>query len=201
MSNLQKNILTHICTTYNASYETLRKETEKNRITIMQSLNSLINYHYVDKKRTNPEFLKSKIIFYPTYKGIAFAHIHLQVTLMDMISINKKDKIDIYITLVKEAFPSRYEEMLSGLFSKLERGALEINKTEAQKEKLINRCFREGIMSLASNYNGKDLGLSSTKKSAELFNNLFSQREIRELKKYFVKVRRDLDFYINQIPF
>ena len=45
----------------------------------MQSLHSLINYHYVEKKRINPELEKSKIIFFPTHKGKAFARLHLNV--------------------------------------------------------------------------------------------------------------------------
>ena len=200
MSYLQKKILAHICTTDNASYETLMDDTRKDRITIMQSLRSLINYHYVDKERINPKLEKSKIIFSPTLKGKAFAFLYLDVELTRMIKVNVKDRIELYIEFVKQAFPTRYDQILTGLFIELEKGVLEFNKTDAAEQELITRYFRQGILVLASDKTNYSDFLS-TKKSRMLFKNLFSEQEIRELKKYLQKVRGNLGLYIRRFPF
>ena len=55
----------------NANYKTLIEDIGKDRITIMQSLNSLVEWRYIDKIKINPDFEKSKLIFSLTSKGIA----------------------------------------------------------------------------------------------------------------------------------
>jgi predicted transcriptional regulator len=198
MSDLQKKILTHICTTHNASYETLMEEMRKDRITIMQSLRSLINYHYVDKKRKYPQLEKSKVIFFPTHKGKAFARLYLNVELTKMIEVKDKDRIEMYIEFIRQAFPSQYDLILAGLLNELEKGALEFNNKDAIEKDLTIHFFRHGILDLASNNANKSDSLS-TKKSRILFKNLFSPKEVRELNEYLKKVRDNLDLYINQL--
>lgn len=200
MSDLQKKILTHVCTTYDASYESLIEDMKKDRITIMQSLRSLINYHYVDKRRINPEFEKSKVIFFPTLKGKAFAHLHLNVDLTDMIKVGEQNNVEMYIEFIKQAFPLQYDRMLSGLLAELEQGLLETDNTVVREKNLVIRSFLNGILNLAPDSINNYADFLSNKRSLQIFENLFSKREIQETKKYLQRARRNLDLCIDKFP-
>ena len=80
-TDLQKKIVRHVGTNNKASYKTLIKDIGKDRITIMQCLNSLIEWRYIDKKKINPDFEKSKLIFSLTSKGIAAAWLRRVISL------------------------------------------------------------------------------------------------------------------------
>lgn len=71
-TNLQDQILHHICHSKNAEYKSIMKATGKSRITILQSLRLLTDRHLVHELRQDPEYEKSKRIFKPTDKGILF---------------------------------------------------------------------------------------------------------------------------------
>jgi predicted transcriptional regulator len=73
ISDLQTQILKHVCQTKAADYKTISKETNRDRITILQSLQSLINQRYIKKQKLEPERIKSKLIFKPTRKGMVYA--------------------------------------------------------------------------------------------------------------------------------
>jgi hypothetical protein len=46
-TKLQEKILRHISKTPNADYKTISKETDRDRITILQSLQPLMKRHYI----------------------------------------------------------------------------------------------------------------------------------------------------------
>jgi predicted transcriptional regulator len=73
ISNLQAQVLKHVCQTKDADYKTISKETDRDRITILQSLHSLMKQHYVQKQKVEPDRIKSKLIFKPTRKGMIYA--------------------------------------------------------------------------------------------------------------------------------
>jgi predicted transcriptional regulator len=79
ISDLQAQILKHVCQTKDADYKTISKETDRDRITILQSLQSLIKRRYIQKQKLEPEHVKSKLIFKPTRKGMIYAIGHLEV--------------------------------------------------------------------------------------------------------------------------
>jgi predicted transcriptional regulator len=79
ISDLQAQILKHLCQTKDADYKTISKETDRDRITILQSLQSLIKRRYIQKQKLEPEHVKSKLIFKPTRKGMIYAIGHLEV--------------------------------------------------------------------------------------------------------------------------
>jgi hypothetical protein len=87
-SDLQKKILPTICLTKNADYETLQRETQRRRSTIVQSLEPLRKYHYVQAQPLNPELPKSKLIFTTTDKGFWYAIAFLNVDLDDLIKLD-----------------------------------------------------------------------------------------------------------------
>jgi predicted transcriptional regulator len=50
-TKLQEKILRHISKTPNADYKTISKETDRDKITILQSLQPLMKRHYIYKQR------------------------------------------------------------------------------------------------------------------------------------------------------
>jgi hypothetical protein len=79
ITDLQKEILKHVCMRRNADYKTLSKATDRDRITLLQSLKSLMKHHLVYSEKDNPNWVKSKLIFNPTYKGKIYASTSLGI--------------------------------------------------------------------------------------------------------------------------
>jgi len=95
LSDLQKKILRSICTTNNADYHSIQKDTKRTRTTIVQSLTPLRKHGYVMTRKVNPESKRSKLIFIVTPKGFHYALAFLDVDL-DKIMEGMK-KYDEYI--------------------------------------------------------------------------------------------------------
>jgi hypothetical protein len=55
LGELQDKILAHICRTKDADYKTLSKETDRDRITLKQSIDPLIKRRYITAEKVNPE--------------------------------------------------------------------------------------------------------------------------------------------------
>ena len=84
ITDLQKEILKHVCMKRNADYKTLSKATDRDRITLLQSLQSLNKHRLVYREKDNPNRVKSKLIFKPTHKGRAYASTFLGMDLDDI---------------------------------------------------------------------------------------------------------------------
>jgi hypothetical protein len=84
ITDLQKQILKHVCMKRNADYKTLSKATDRDRITLLQSLQSLNKHRLVYREKDNPNRVKSKLIFKPTHKGRAYASTFLGMDLDDI---------------------------------------------------------------------------------------------------------------------
>ena len=69
ISELQQKILQHISTVNNANYRTLMKDIGKDRIMILQSVESpILQYHYyVYERKINPKYQESNLIFTLTH--------------------------------------------------------------------------------------------------------------------------------------
>ena len=83
-SELQAKILKHIVVTKNADYQSVSKYTGKNRITNLQSLETLVKHQFVNKFRTDSKNRKSKLNFAATPKGIWYAIANLNVDVRDI---------------------------------------------------------------------------------------------------------------------
>ena len=70
ITELQSAILFHICVTKNANYKSMMNATERDRITVLQSLKILIERHLIYQEKVNPGYKKSKLIFKATDRGI-----------------------------------------------------------------------------------------------------------------------------------
>jgi predicted transcriptional regulator len=84
-TELQEKILEHICKTKNADYKTISKATDRDRITILQSLQPLMKGHYINKEKLVPDQEKSKLIFKPTQKGMIYSLAFLNVKLDNVL--------------------------------------------------------------------------------------------------------------------
>ncbi|HET9806800.1 MAG TPA: hypothetical protein VFP49_07815, partial [Nitrososphaeraceae archaeon] len=69
-SKLQENILKNIILTKQPTFTTISTELKKNRLTILQSIDSLLKKQCITKEPINPLKEKSKLIFRPTIKGL-----------------------------------------------------------------------------------------------------------------------------------
>jgi hypothetical protein len=200
LSNLQKKILLHVCTTNDASYKTLIEDIGKDRITILQSLESLIKYRYIEKQRLIPEREKSKLIFIPSYKGKAYALYHLNVELVQIVKTNGDDEVNNYIEFVKEVFhPSQHKLMIEPLFNVLERGQLDKKNSDKEKS-LIKESFRKGLSELIQqkNYNAHVLFKNGT--SREWLKKLYHTEGLKEFRELFIRARDNLTATIKLFP-
>jgi hypothetical protein len=107
-SDLQERILLHVCTTTNADYKTISKETDRDRITILQSLQGLFRRHYVEKKKVLPQYEKSKLIFLPTPKGIIYALAFLNLDFKHMPQSHREQSQINKLLQRIELFPDPY---------------------------------------------------------------------------------------------
>jgi hypothetical protein len=198
---LQGKILRHLCTTANANYKTLTKEIGRDRITILQSIESLIKYHYVEKKRDNPQKEKSKLTFMPSLKGIACLWLAFPFDLKEMIKLKKEDEITAYLEFVKVAFKFEHQRaMLKWLFSHIEINYLGLYmKGDASKRKLIKESFTMGILELVERTDYDATGLFNEKDVKQL-TKLYSKEELNGFKELFVRTKQNLTAVIERFP-
>jgi hypothetical protein len=96
-SKLQENILKNIILTEQPNFTTISTELKKNRLTISQSIDSLLKKQCITKEPINPLKEKSKLIFRPTNKGLIIGLGFLGIT-FDQIKNNaeKVTNLDTY---------------------------------------------------------------------------------------------------------
>lgn len=96
-SNLQENILKNIILT-EQPITTISTDLKKNRLTISQSIDSLLKKQCITKEPINPLKEKSKLIFRPTIKGLVIGLGLLDIK-FEQIKNNaeKVSNLDIYI--------------------------------------------------------------------------------------------------------
>ena len=200
-SELQGKILSHICTRKNVSYASLIKDIKKDRITILQSIESLIKYHYIEKEKIHPEHEKSKLIFIPTLRGKARAWSYFGLNVKDMVKTKKEDLITNYIEFIKDVFPSgQHKPMLSRLFSIIERDYLNIEEEGVDtKKRIVKESFANGILELVQQED-YDVTRLFNNNSNQWLHKLYSQVELRGLKEFFVITKKNLISTIEKFP-
>jgi hypothetical protein len=198
---LQGKILHHLCTTANANYKTLTKEIGRDRITILQSIESLIKYHYVEKERDNPQKEKSKLTFLPTLKGIACLWLAFQFDLKEMIKLKKEDEITMYLEFVKDLFKgkSHQRHMLMWLFSHIEIKYMRLERGDASKRKLIKESFTMGILELAQR-DDYDATRLFNERGVQWLTKLYSKEELNEFKELIVRTKKNLTAILERLP-
>jgi hypothetical protein len=216
-TELQQEILHHLCTTTKANYKTLTKQTGRDRITILQSIESLIHFRYVEKERDDPQKEKSKLTFLPTLKGVAClwksSFIDLNFSersfdldrwkhtfdLKEMIKMKKENEITMYLEFVKDVFNlDDQEPMVSRLFNYIEYNYLKLEEQDVERKKLIKTSFIMGMLELARrDYSATKL---LDKKVVQWLTKLFSKEELNEFKELFVRTKKNLTTVIERFP-
>ena len=199
-TDLQRKILHHLCTSINASYETLTKEIGRDRTTILQSIESLIKYHYVEKKKNNPQKEKSKLSFLPTLRGVACFWSYFPFDIKELIKIEKEDEITMYLEFIKDIFKFEHQTpLLRRLFTNIERNYLNIEKDGAAKKRLIKESFIMGILELSQRKDFDAMKLFN-KKGVQWLTKLYSKEELNEFKVFFARTTQNLTIAIHCLP-
>jgi len=92
LSELQKEILRSICTTKDADYHNIQKDTKRTRTTIIQSLTPLRKHGYVMTRKVHPQSEKSKLIFMVTPKGFYYALAFLDIDSDKVVEAHMEEK-------------------------------------------------------------------------------------------------------------
>ena len=199
-TELQGKILRHICTTTDANYETLTKETGRTRITIHQSIESLIRNRYVKKERDNPQKEKSKLTFLPTLKGVACFWKYFPFNLKEMIEIKEEDEVTTYLEFVKDVFKFEHQRpMLSRLFDNIEYNYYIFKKEDAERKRLLKESFTMGILELTQRRD-YDVTKLFNKKGVQWLTKLYSNEELNEFKELFGRTKQNLTTVIERFP-
>lgn len=202
LSLLQQKILQIVCTKENVTYQTLMEETKRDRITVLQSMESLIKYNYVKKQKRDPEYEKSKLIFKPTLEGKNNA-VNLGVSLEVILKIEPDEDTANYFELMNDIVdPLQRNALINPLRELL--GSLAVYQKEGRdlrqfKKGKLKEILRKGMIEIVfmGNYNAKSL---LNDRSIKCFKKLFTPREIKELKDTLVSGRDNLDMTIKRFP-
>jgi hypothetical protein len=181
-TELQQKILSQIGRTYRASYNTLVQDLDKDRITILQSVESLVKHQYVAKGKTVPNQPKGPLIFLLTHKGIAATWLRGFLNIDDIIkNLYRDDDITKYIDVVYHMFtPSQHRQMLEPIFRSLEWSHSGFEEKERSRS-LIKDSFLMGILKLAFE-NNYDPNVLFNKANVGRLKQLFSHEDLKQFK-------------------
>jgi predicted transcriptional regulator len=202
-TELQKKILKHICKTRNADYKTISKETGRDRITILQSLQPLMKRQYVYKQKIDPDRIKSKLIFKPTDKGMAYSIAILGVDIDDV----RKAHLDADVLV-------EYNELIKKIDNPLQRKQFEREMIKVlvlynlfddkgktiitNRKGFLKQGIRIGIFNLTADkyYDPENL---FTPQVVERLKGIVGTSELKEFKEFLMKIRKNLDLSIKQL--
>jgi hypothetical protein len=210
-TKLQQKILSHIGRTYGANYRTLGQDVPRNRITIRQSVESLIKHQYVAKKRLSLyEAIQirehvginqpmSLIIFLLTHKGIATTWLRRFLGTEDMVKgLYRDDNITKYINVVYHVFtPSQHRQMLEPIFRNLEWSHSGFE--EEKSHSLIKDAFLTGILKLAFE-NNYDPSVLFNKANVAHLKGLFSHEDLKRFKEKLKVGGNNIALTIKKFP-
>lgn len=189
LSLLQEKILKIVCTHRNVDYALLMEEVKRDRITIMQSVDSLAKHKYVKKDKINPEYEKSKLIIRPTFSGKHNAWRFLGVDLEDILRIEDNGQITAYLEFIKDIHDASQRQKLirplEAFLTLIEAWTSEGKLEPSQSKEILKQGIKNGISELAKdrNYNETEL---LNKRSNEWLKKLFSSQERRDLQHFIV---------------
>jgi hypothetical protein len=203
LSLLQERILKIACTRRNVDYALLMKEVKRDRITIMQSVDSLAKHKYVKKDKINPEYEKSKLIISPTFSGKHHAWRFLGVALEDILRIEDNEQIAAYLEFIKDIHDASQRQKLTrpleAFLTLVEAWTSEGKLEPTQSKEILKQGLKKGISELAqdTNYDEKEL---LNKRSIEWLKKLFSSQEVRDLRQFIVRMSDNLVSTAKRFP-
>ena len=202
ITDLQKKILKHVCMRKNADYKTLSKATDRDRITLLQSLQSLIKHRLVEKENTNVDRRRIKLIFKPTDKGKIYASTSLGID-RDAIRNAQYDDIE----------RMRYDEFIEQVPNPAERKRNERRVMEdllqenlfqddgniPDMDKLLNQLLRVRLLKFVKSRNF-DINELFTPVGTNTLKAISAPGEIKEFKKHLILLRKNLESTIKSLP-
>ena len=202
ITDLQKKILKNVCMRKNADYRTLSKATDRDRITLLQSLQSLIKRRLVEKENTNVDRRRIKLIFKPTDKGKIYASTSLGID-RDAIRNAQYDDIE----------RMRYDEFIKQVPNQAERKRIERRVMEdllqenlfqddgniPDMDKLLNQLLRVRLLKFVKSRNF-DINEQFTPVGTNTLKAISAPGEIKEFKKHLILLRKNLESTIKSLP-
>jgi predicted transcriptional regulator len=203
LSALQEKILQIVCNRENVTYNTLVEETKRDRITILQSVESLIKRNFIKKQKSNPEYEKSKLIFKPTQSGKSYAVFILKVDLEDILKLESDEDITNFLEFIKDITNPLQRKVLvqplSELFTSLAAVEVEGKIPQQFKKKVLREALKKGILEIVQNSNYTASSLLN-ERSIKWLKKLLTPIEINELEDFLVTIRDNLSKTIGRFP-
>ena len=204
LSVLQQRVLEIVCTQENVTYKKLVKETRRDRITILQSIKSLIKQNYITKQRIKPEFEKSILVFKPTSSGKSRAAFIQNVNLEDILRMEKDKDIDNYLEIIgditdtsqRDKFVKPLQILLMRPLSPMFYNKLQIKKNDLKK------ALIEGILGTVLNED-YDARCLLNERSIQPLRELLGPadiQELRSLRSLLLNMRNNIDMTIERLP-
>ena len=185
-----------------ASYKSLSSKTGRRRTTLIQSINSLEEYGYMEKVKVNPKYEKSKLILKPTDKGIAYAWNYMGMDAQDILKRVKNPTIDEYLQHIKELplgpRSDQFHNLAYTFLYPYARASDEWIDDEANN--IVKESFRKGLLESIQenpNYDPRNL---LTNKIKKWLKKTYSSKELTEFKENLIKTRNNIDSTINALP-
>jgi hypothetical protein len=207
LSRLQEKILTIVCTMRNIDYVPLIKATNRDRVTIAQSVNSLVERHFIVKRKENPEYEKSRVIIQSTYLGKDYSVRFLGVNLEDILKVEDNEHISAFLEFIKDISDPLQRLILiqplkRDLFLLLHEGCINNYRAKENNELIkqkLKQALKSGISQLVmyKNYDAKKL---LNKRSIEWLKKLFSNHEIKEFRQSIIQMRDNLIATAKRFP-
>jgi hypothetical protein len=204
-SDLQEKILLHVCTTKNADYKTISKETDRDRITILQSLQGLFRRHYVEKKKIVPQYEKSKLMFTPTPKGIIYALAFLNLDFKQMPQSHREQSQINKLLQRIELFPDPYHLQFAKRYAiyvlegsdvdpfNVSGGLIGIPRQHKEEYRLIKQFLVEYVVSNTEYTTKGDIA-----KRLEPLKQDYSRDEQKRIQAFLSNVSGNLEFISKQ---
>lgn len=196
-SELQENILRNICNNSKSDYSSLSQSLGKDRITILQSIKSLIKNAFVVEENISPHHKKSKRIFQPTVKGICYSIAYLDASIDDMIKLfgdqGELAKYREFVTGVSD-YRARVEFMRNCAKLMLELGLFdETGKSKVTSGKeLFKIGLASSLVSLSSERNF-DASKFFKNQSPDALKKILTKSELKEIKNYLTELKGNID--------
>jgi DNA-binding PadR family transcriptional regulator len=202
ITDLQKRILKHLCMRKNADYRTLSKATDRDRITLLQSLQSLIKHRLVEKENTNVDRRRIKLIFRPTDKGRAYASTFLGMDLDDIRNAQFDDderrKYRDFIKQVANPSERRRNERLM-MKDLLQENLFQGDGNIPEIDKLLYQLTRVRLLRFIriKNFDFNEL---FTPANINELKAISTKSELKEFKDLLTNLRKNLDLTIRYVP-
>jgi DNA-binding PadR family transcriptional regulator len=191
-----------VCMRRDADYKTLSKTTDRDRITLLQSLQSLMKHRLVYSEKDNPNRVKSKLIFKPTHKGRAYASTFLEMDLEHIRNAQfDDDERRKYRDFIKQVANPAGRKRNERLMTKdlLLENLFQDDGNILDIDKFLNQLSRVKLLKFVRSTNFDFDELFGATGAIDL-KAISTPSELKEFKGLLTKLRDNLDSTIKSLP-